>query len=86
MLRDETEHAPSQQGGRGYSAELGARGSAFDGRTGAVLAQVIGEGDTELQLPAALPAASTASIKAHEKAGTGGATGCPPLPGTLVRA
>ena len=49
MLRDETEHAPSQQGGRGYSADLGARGSAHDGRTGAVLAQVIGEGDAELR-------------------------------------
>ena len=49
MLRDETEHAPSQQGGRGYSADLGARGSAHDGRTGAVLAQVIGEGGAELR-------------------------------------
>ena len=59
MLRDETEHAPSQQGGRGYNAELGTRGSACDGRTSAVLAQVIGEGDAELQRPAALSAATT---------------------------
>ena len=47
--RPSSEHAPSQQGGRGYSADLGARGSAHDGRTGAVLAQVIGEGDAELR-------------------------------------
>ena len=59
MLRSETEHAPSQQGGRGYSAELGAKGSAYDGRNSAVLAQVIEEGDAELQGPAALQAAST---------------------------
>ena len=42
MLRDETEHVPNQKGGRGYSAALGAGASARDGRTGAVLAQVIG--------------------------------------------
>ena len=82
MLRDETEHAPSQQGGRGYNAELGTRGSACDGRTSAVLAQVIGEGDAELQLPAALPAASTGLIfhgSGSFKENQGGVTGCPPL-------
>ena len=67
MLRDETEHAPSQQGGRRYSAELGARGSAYDGRTGAVLAQVIGEGDAELQRPAVLSAASTGLHNMRQK-------------------
>ena len=40
-LRDETEHAPSQKGGRGYSAALGAGASAYDERTlpASVLAQ-----------------------------------------------
>ena len=82
MLRDETEHTTNQQGARGYSAELGARGSAFDGRTGAVLAQVVGEGDAELQRPAALPAASTGLIfhgSGSLKENQGGVTGCPPL-------
>ena len=42
MLRDETEHTPSQKGGRGYRAALGAGASACNGRTGAVLAQGVG--------------------------------------------
>ena len=54
-LRDETEHEPNQKGGRGYSAALGTGASARESRwayaiplTGAVLAQVVGEGDAEL--------------------------------------
>ena len=65
-LRDETEHEPNQKGGRGYSAALGTGASARESRwayaiplTGAVLAQVVGEGDAELQRPAVLSAATT---------------------------
>ena len=79
-LRDETKHATSQQVGRGYRAELSARASACDGRTGTVLAQVIGEGEAELQRPAALRAASTALTFMDAGANQGGGLGVsPPL-------
>ena len=69
MLCEATEHAPREQSGRGTKAELLRRASPCAQRTRGVLAQVVGQGEAELQRRAVRSAASTGLHKPAQKAG-----------------